>query len=383
MALRRFVPRGRTRPGRAFLAGHSVELLVDGGPYFGRVIEEIERAERTIFIETYILRSDTTGWKIARALAERSAAGVEVAICYDAYGSDDLSPQFLSFLDEAKVARLAFRPLSILRRSMPWSRRNHRKIVLIDGEVAFVGGLNIADDYASVESGGRGWRDTAVRVHGPATYHLERLFRRLWRTEGGAPLCSPPCPRPEPETGGMQVRFIANFARGERAMIRRAYEVAVESARERVQIMNAYFFPHRALRRAIEAAARRGVKVELILAGTSDVAPAVYAARSLYSRLLKAGVEIYEWHERVLHAKTAVVDGEWTTVGSSNLDPFSSFVNLELNAGIFSRRFGSEMVAQFEADRARCVPVKLETWQRRSWTQRALELAFRWMTKRY
>lgn len=383
MALRRFVPRGRTRPGRPFLAGHEVELLVDGGPFFRRVIEAIEAARRYIYLETYILRSDETGWRIARALAARAQDGVEVAICYDAYGSEGLSSSFVRFLDEAGVKRLPFRPLSILRRSMPWSRRNHRKLVLVDGEVGIVGGLNLSDDYAAPESGGKGWRDTAVRVRGPAVHKLESLFRRLWRTEGGPALVSSPTTRLQPMPGGVAVRFFANFARGERAMIRRAYEAAIMGAHDHIRITNAYFFPHRALRRALERAARRGVKVQLILAGESDVRPAIYAARSLYARLLRAGVEVYEWHERVLHAKTAVIDGEWSTIGSSNLDPFSSFVNLELNAGIFSRRFGVKMNEQFEVDLAKCRRIELEQWRARPWTQRLLEMAFRWVTKRY
>lgn len=390
MALRRFVnkgrrlvPRGRTRPGRPFLAGHAVDLLIDGGPFFGAVLEAIEGAERYVYLETYILRSDTVGWRIGRALATRAEAGIEVAICYDAFGSEGLSSKYLRMLDDAGVERLPFRPLSLLRRSMPWSRRNHRKLVLVDGRVGIVGGMNIADDYAPRAQGGQGWRDTAVRVQGPAVLQLDLLFRSLWRKEKGPRLRERPTGRPAPIESGYAVRFLANFARGERAMIRRAYEVAIKSAQDSVLIMNAYFFPHRALRRAIEQAARRGVRVQLILAGTSDVKPAIYAARSLYARLLRAGVEIYEWHERVLHAKTAVVDGEWTTVGSSNLDPFSAFVNLELNAGIFSRRFGAQMREQFERDLEKSRRIEMSDWRARPWTQRLLEVFFRWFTKRY
>lgn len=376
------MPRGRTRRGRPFLLGHQVEILVDGGPFYRSVLADIATARRYVFVETYILRSDETGWRVARALAERANAGVEVALCYDAFGSDALSAEFVQFLDDAGVKRLVFRPLSFWKWSWPWSRRNHRKVLLVDGHIATVGGMNIANEYASEELGGNGWRDTSVRIEGPAVTQVDRMFRYLWRREGGPPLRTDRAERPSP-SGGLPVRFFANFARGERAMIRRAYLVAITSAQKSVRITNAYFFPDRALRRALVLAARRGVEVELIVAGKSDVKPSVYAARSLYTRFLRAGVKIYEWHERVLHAKTAVVDGEWTTIGSSNLDPFSSFVNLEINAGIFSRRVGDIMVAQFEDDRARCRTVELGSWLRRSYLERLMELMFRWVTKRY
>lgn len=381
--MRRFVPLGRTRPGRPFYAGHEVELLIDGGPYYRRVLADLRAAERYIFIETYILRSDDTGWALVGALIEAAARGVEVALVYDAFGSDDLADDMVQAIDGAGIKRLAFRPLSFSKWSWPWSRRNHRKLVLVDGCVGIVGGLNIGDEYAESDLGEKGWRDTAVRVVGPAVLQLDQLFRHLWWVEKGPELHTGLRGRPPPISGGMAVRFVANFARGERALIRRAYEVAVMSAQSRVQIMNAYFFPHRTLRRALEDAARRGVKVQLIIAGNTDVKPAIYAARSLYSRLLRAGVEIYEWHERVLHAKTAVVDGEWTTIGSSNLDPFSSFVNLELNAGIFSRSFGMQVSQQFEDDLARCIRVDPEQWKKRPLFDRVLELGFRWFTKRY
>lgn len=371
------------RPGRPFIAGHRVELLVDGGPFYRRVLEDIAAAQRTIHLETYILRSDVTGWKLVHALVEAAQRGVEVALIYDAYGSDELAGEMLKALDEAGIKRLPFRPLSFLKWSWPWSRRNHRKVVLVDGEVGIVGGFNIGDEYASLEDGGQGWRDTAVRVEGPAVHQLETLFRRLWRSEKGPQLHTGLRRRPAARAPGVPVRFVANFARGERALIRRAYEVAITSAQTHIQITNAYFFPHRTLRRALENAARRGVKVQIIIAGNTDVKPALYAARSLYTRLLRAGVEIFEWHERVLHAKTAVVDGEWTTIGSSNLDPFSNYVNLELNAGIFSRSFGAKVSQQFEKDRELCRRVEPEAWAHRPWMERLLELAFRWVTKRY
>ena len=370
------------RPELSFTAGHDVELLIDGGAFYPRLLQVLASAQRYIFLETYIWQSDETGWKIARALAERAEAGVEVAVCYDGFGSDALSDDFVAFVDRARIKRLVFRPVSFLKRSWPWSRRNHRKLVVVDGTVGLVGGMNLANDYAAAEEGGGGWRDTSVCIRGPAVQELETMFRTLWASEGGPELSS--CaPIGSELAGSMDVRFLANFFRSERPLVRRAYLAAIVRAEERIRICNAYFFPDRILRRALVRAAQRGVQVELIVPATSDIRPAVYASRSLYGRFLRNGIMIYEWSRSVLHAKTAVVDGVWSTVGSSNLDPFSAFVNLEVNAIIQSEGFGQIMERQFELDRTFCRRIEPSRWSRRPWTQRLVELFFRLVTRRY
>ena len=354
---------------------------MDGGPFYRRLLEEIGSAQRYVLVETYIWQPDETGWKVVRAMADRATAGVEVAVCYDGFGSDELSEDFLAFIDRAGIKRLAYRPVSFLKGSWPWSRRNHRKLVVVDGRVGMVGGMNLANEYAAPQDGGGGWRDTSVCVHGPAVGQLESMFRTLWAKEGGAALVSRAV-----RTGGagpMAVRFLANFYRGERPLVRRAYLEAIDNAEARIRICNAYFFPDRVLRRALIRAARRGVQVELIVPATSDVRPAVHASRSLYGRFLRHGIEIYEWYRTVLHAKTAVIDGDWSTVGSSNLDPFSSFVNLEVNASIRSREFGRMMDRQFECDRSLSRRIVPSGWKKRPWTQRIVELLFRWVARRY
>jgi cardiolipin synthase len=366
-----------------FLGGHRVELLVDGGPYFAALLESIASARRAIFIESYIVRADGTGWRVARALAERAAAGVEVALAYDGYGSLGLAADLLDFLRQAGVKLLAFRPVSPLRGRWPWSKRNHRKLVAIDGRVGLVGGFNIGDEYAAPAEGGQGWRDTGVRIEGPAVASLEALFRRLWEREGGASLTTLAARASAPLEAGAQVRFLGNFAGRERAYIRRAYLLAIVSAQRTIRITNAYFVPDRVIRRALVRAARRGVQVELILAGKTDVPAAMIATRSYYGTLLRHGVSIHEWDERVLHAKTAVIDGEWSTVGSSNLDFLSSFTNLELNATIISRAVGAELDRQFLEDRARSRPIALAAWRRRSLVTRLLELVYRFLGRGY
>lgn len=382
VALRDVFKRAFERRGRApFIEGNHVEVLIDGGPFFRRFIDAVKQAERYVYIESYIVSADTTGWRVAKALAERAREGVEIAFCIDGYGSLTLEAGYLDFLRGAGVKVLLFRPLSLTKRRWPWRKRNHRKIVVVDGRIGIVGGMNISDDYASIEDGGRGWRDTAVSVEGPAVAILESMFRRVWAKNGGADLESVyRSTRPDPD--GEAVRFLANFGRRDRAFIRRAYLLAIIGAESTVRIMNAYFIPDRVLVRALIRAAKRGVRVELILAGATDVKSALYASRALYSKLLKNGIHVYEWSERVLHAKTAVIDGMWATIGSSNLDYLSSFRNLEVNAGIIGERIGRDMEHQFERDRSRSKEIELEVWKRRPLWMKLVEWFFSIVLKR-
>jgi cardiolipin synthase A/B len=374
MALRDVLKRRLARVGLApFVPGNRVEVLFDGGPFFGRLLDEIVAAQRYVFLESYIVVADATGWKVAHALADRARAGVEVALILDAYGSLTLDPGFVTFLREAGVKVLIFRPILMMTQRLPfWRRRNHRKLLVADGHVGIVGGMNISDDYAAIEDGGHGWHDCAVRIEGPAVATLEAMFRTLWRESGGPDLESvfrEGATYPE----GDQVRFIANFARRDRAYVRRAYLLAFLAAEKTIRIMNAYFIPDRVLLRSLIRAARRGVRVEVIVAAATDIKSIYYATRSLYSKMLRNGIEVYEWEERVLHAKIAVVDGAWSTIGSTNLDHFSSFRNLEVNAGILGERIGGELDDQFAVDRARSKKIDFAAWKKRPFWIKVVE----------
>jgi cardiolipin synthase len=377
MALRDVLKRAFARVGLpAFVAGNRVEVLFDGGPFYRRFLEAIESAERYVFLESYIVVADATGWRVAKALAERAKAGVEVAFIVDAYGSLTLDPAYLTFLREAGVKVMNFRPILRSTQRLPfWRKRNHRKLLVADGHVGIVGGMNISDDYAAIEDGGRGWHDCAVRIEGPAVATLEAMFRRLWSESKGEPILSGFREGPTyPE--GDRVRFVANFARRERAFVRRAYLLAFISAEQTIRIMNAYFVPDRVLLRALIRAVKRGVKVEVIVGAATDIKSVFLATRSLYSKMLKNGIDVYEWEERVLHAKIAVVDGAWCTIGSSNLDYFSSFRNLEVNAGILSDRIGGELDDQFDIDRARSRRIDYAEWKKRPVWMKIVEWFF-------
>jgi cardiolipin synthase len=376
---RRRRPRGQP----PLTAGHRVEVLTDGGDFFGALEPAIAAARTYAFLETYILASDETGWRVARTLAETAKRGVEVCVLYDGFGSLELDPYFAQYLENAGVKTCVYRPLTALGKASPWSRRNHRKSVVIDGGIGIVGGMNIAAEYDAPERGGAHWRDTSVWVEGPAVGDLEASFRRIWEESQGSSIRSSPRRSPPLEGGEVRARFTHNFLRKERAEIRAVYLEAVRGAQRSIRICNAYFVPHRKFRAALRAAAKRGVQVEIITAGNTDVALARLASRSYYPKLLKAGIRIFEWHERVLHAKTAVVDGGWSTIGSANLDYFSSFMNLEVNAVLESKRIGEEMEKQFLADRSRSTEITLQTWKTRPWYQRLFDWLFHQLARGY
>lgn len=364
--------RRRRRRETPYVGGNRVQVLIDGGPYFRALIDAIKEARAYVYLEAYILQADTTGRRVGEALMERARAGVECALTFDAFGSLGLDDGFLEELRTAGVKVLKFRPIAATRGRWPWTRRNHRKLCVVDGRVGLVGGMNISNDYAAPSDGGKGWRDTAVRIEGPAVPQLETMFRDVWRRYANEPLKWPSLP-PEAFKPGYDVRFVENHARRTRAEIRREYLRAIVGATRTIRIMSAYFSPDPVLFRALIRAARRGVLVELITAGKTDVFYMLQVARGLYGPLMKAGVSIYEWNERVLHAKTAVVDGRWTTIGSANLNRRSGSMDYEVNATILGPEIGGELDDQFLVDRARSTRIDAQLWRQRPAIQRLLE----------
>jgi cardiolipin synthase len=357
-----------------------VALLKDGRQTYPAMLEAIANARRTICLESYVFRDDTTGLRFVHALIERANAGVEVLVMYDHWGSE-LAVETLDHLAEAGVKVLGFRPVrfaTLGRVVARLRRRNHRKSLIVDGEVGFTGGLNIANDYADPAQGGGGWRDTHVRVVGPTALELQVLFLETWRRQKGPTFDRSKFVRTAPANCA-RIRVVGNdFARGTKA-IRREYTQAFTTARERIFLTHAYFLPPAKMLKHLMAAARRGVRVAVILAATTDVQLVLWGARWIYPRLLRAGVEVWEWKERrVLHAKTAVVDGLWSTVGSSNLDPLSLRQNLEVNAVIVDQTFGSALERLFVEDLTCCERVTEQTVAGYGLFSRALSwLAFR------
>lgn len=378
-ALAQRVQGERTLPLRAPFAemtvgAHELALLKDGGQTFPAMLEAIAAARSTICLETYILRADKTGRLFGEALSERAQAGVEVNLLYDAWGSS-LPGEWVDSLAAAGVRILAHHPIRFSGRRREvigrLERRDHRKALIVDSRIGFTGGLNISDQYADVEDGGEGWRDTHLRLEGPAALELEYYFLTTWRRGGGAPL-------DEPRYGGHGRRadplvfVVGSHQRRARRAIRDAYRDAIRGAKQRIWITNAYFLPEIRLLRALADAAKRGVDVRVMIAGTTDVRPVLYAARAMYEMLLKAGVRLYEWEGRVLHAKTATVDGRWATVGSSNLDHQSLRQNLELNAIVRGPGLAEALETMFLEDMESCREISAERWHKRpAWLRAA------------
>jgi cardiolipin synthase len=354
-------------------AGCELEVLREGEQTYPAMLAAIASARREILFEVYILVADHTGEQFKQALLERARAGVTVRMIYDAVGSFGLAESWLAELRTAGVEIIDFNPIAPWRRRWNLSHRDHRKTLVVDDVVAFTGGLNISDDYASVGEHGRGWHDMHCRVRGGAVLDLSRLFRRTWLRSGGAYYPAPAKAADAPGVGGTSyIRLIENSKRRTKGAFRRAYLHVIKQAREYVLIQNAYFLPDLGVRRTLARAVRRGVKVSVMVPGHSDVKMIEYASDYVLRRLARRGVEVLHWRGPMMHAKTAVVDGVWSTIGSYNFDAQSRWHNLEATLEILDRNVGAALVAEYDGDRASCLPYNEAAWKRLPWWRKAL-----------
>lgn len=348
---------------RSLTRGNRIEPLVDGAEAYPAMLDAISAAQRYVHLETYVLEEDIMGRTFARVLIERARAGIHARLIYDAVGGITLSAGFIGDLRDADIEVLEYRPL------VPWkgrfARRDHRKILVVDGEVAFTGGLNIGDDYAPESLGGHGWRDTHCRIHGPVVAQLDQMFSESWHHGGGKPYPPYPAPEPPPEPGAELAVAVGSDHWGKRMAIRRHYMHAIRTAREYIYLANAYFLPDPGVRRALIRAARRGVSVHIMTSANSDLKSVQFASEATYRRFLRNGVHVHLWPRTTMHAKTAVVDGVWSVIGSYNLDYNSLFRHLEVVVAIVSRGFAEEMRAIYTSDLERCAELSLPEWRRR------------------
>jgi cardiolipin synthase len=367
----KFVPYARSVT--RWRSGCEVTVLRDGGQTYPAMLEAIAAAQQSICIETYILAADHTGDRFKLALIERARAGVKVRLVYDAVGSFGLPRSWLDDLRAVGGEVIEFNPIAPWRARFNLSHRDHRKIVVVDNAIAFTGGLNISNDYASKEDGGVGWHDMHCRLTGPVVLDLARLFRRNWLRCGGETYPPVPPPSAAPAgTGTSLVRVLENSRLRSRAGIKRAYLHVIRAARERVWIQNAYFLPDRGLRRALIRAVSRGVDVRVVVPGHSDVRVIEWAGLYVCRRLARRGVRILRFRDVMMHAKTAVVDGLWSTIGSYNFDAQSRFQNLEVCAEILDTDVGNRLIAEFEGDLARSDPFDETVWKQLPWWKKAL-----------
>ncbi len=313
-----------------------ITLLHNGEAYFPALVAALDQARQEIYLETYIFENDLTGHLITEALRRAALRGVQTHLLIDGFGSKGLPKDMIAYLKAAGVMVLKFRP-----KISPWTlrrrrlRRLHRKIAVVDQQIAFVGGINILDDAPGQTSPRY---DYAVRVEGPLVGEIYDSARRLWsrlawkRRLRSAwvrrDLRRPPAPA---SAGSMRAAFLVRNNFRHRRDIEEAYLQAIGRARTEIILASAYFLPGLNFRHALMAAARRGVRVILLLQGKMEYRLLHYATHALYGSFLDAGIEIYEYHQSLLHAKVAAIDGHWATVGSSNLDPYSLLLALEAN----------------------------------------------------
>jgi cardiolipin synthase len=372
----RHLAREQAIVGGPLTTGNRVVLLQDGPATYRAMFEAIRAAQDHIHLETYILDDDEVGQRFAEALIDKRRQGVQVALIRDSVGTLNTPPAFFERLTAAGVRVLEFNPVSPLRARQAWepNQRDHRKLLIVDGRTAFLGGINISSVYSSGSFGqgsrarvplGPAWRDTDLQLQGPVVAELQKLFLATWAREGGPPLAARRhFPPPEP-AGREVVRAIGSSPEEPFSLIYATLLSAIGSAETSIQLTNAYFVPDPQLLEALEAAARRGVDVKLILPSRTDSWLVFHAGRGHYERLLRAGVKIFERHGVILHAKSALIDGVWATVGSTNLDWRSFLHNHELNAVVLGADFGRQMQAMFEQDLAASDAITLDAWTRR------------------
>jgi len=365
------------------VAGNQVDLLIDGPATYAAMFEAIAQAREHIDLESYIVESDGPGEELAQRLLAKCREGVRVNLLFDGFGSITTRAAYFDALRAGGVQLCEYNPLRSWRNvfSRAVHLRDHRKLLVIDGRVAFVGGINISGVYSAgstVERKRRDgdaapWRDTHVRIAGPLVADLEKLFIAHWNRHAACAIQRPLESRHLAPAGHHRAAVASCDAGRRRNPFYRALLKAIDAAQQRVYLTTAYFVPTRRLLRALAAAARRGIDVRLVLPGHSDAWAPLHAGRSHYGRLLAAGVRVFERQGALLHAKTTVIDGVWATVGSANLDWRSLVHNAECNAIVLDADFGGEMEAVFLHDVAASREITLEDWKRRGWLRRVQE----------
>ena len=390
--------------GAPLVPGNRVWLLADGPSTYKAMLQSIGQARRYVHMETYIFEDDAEGARFADALIAARKRGAEVSLMVDAVGTLNTPDALFERLRDNGVQVAVFNPVNPARARAGWSpnQRNHRKVLVVDGKVGYLGGINVSSVYESSSlsgSGGRSgsgsgagsgagkadaqpagdaksapWRDTHLRIEGPAVAQLEQVIQSGWESQakepikGGGTYVAPPA-------GTTRVRILANQPdRSDGYTVYLTLMSAFESAQKSIHITMAYFVPDPAFIDALTAAARRGVDVVLVLPGFSDSSLVFNAGRSHYTDLLRAGVKVYERRDALLHAKTAVVDGVWSTVGSSNMDWRSFALNYEVNAVVLGPEFAAEMEALFQRDVEDSVRITPEAWKDRGVDDRFMEI---------
>ncbi len=359
---------------RAILGGHAVRLLRHGAEAFPAWLEAIEGAQQRISLEMYIFSDDVIGHRFGEALSRAAQRGVEVRLLYDFVGCRETPAAFFQRLRGFGVHVVGYHKYRLWRPRL-WTliRRNHRKTLVVDGRIAFTGGINISDEWMSKAEGGGGWLDAAIQVEGPAVGLIEGSFLRLWnrraprRTRLNPATLSPPA-----AAGGVPLAVVWNSVRRNRFTIRRWAVHAIRESRARVFLANPYFVPDRGVLRALLQAAARGVDVRLLVPRVSDVRLLDFATRAVFPRLLAGGARIFR-SPVVTHTKALMVDDAFVSIGSYNFDHRSLAYNLELVVNVIDPNHATDVGTMLISDMATAEEVRAEAFERRGWLGRLME----------
>ncbi|OJY29618.1 MAG: hypothetical protein BGO98_48155 [Myxococcales bacterium 68-20] len=365
------------------IGSDDVRLLRDGVEALPAMLAAIATAKREILLEMYWVAPDAVGIKFRDALVERARIGVTVRVIYDAVGSLSITPSFWDPLVRAGGEVREYHPLSPLRPAFDLARieqRDHRKILVVDGVRGFTGGINLARPWLPLEDGGEAWRDDAIEVVGHASSELRTLFYKTWRRMGFRrlphdPLRSLSLPNdlvPLSKRPSGRVYVLASLRRSRRNL-RREYLAHLNRATRSIEIANSYFIPDRNVRNALYRAVLRGVRVRVLVPTKSDVAIVQFALEAMYESLLRNGVEIYCHSGPMMHAKTAIIDDRFATIGSYNLDERSRTKNLEVNIAVADEAFATYVRRWFDRDLETATHLDLYEWRARPLARRGVE----------
>jgi cardiolipin synthase len=370
--------------------GNRARLLQDGPATYKAMFAALRKARHHINLETYIFEDDEVGQEFTDLLIAMRKKGVRVNVIYDSVGSLRTPREFFDHLRDNDIAVLEFNPVNPLAVRKAWllNNRDHRKLLIVDGHIAFLGGINISSVYSSGsasrgkaaaqkngESNEAPWRDTHIQLEGPVVAEFQKLFMQTWEKQGGEPLADASFFPKLEERGGAIVRAIGSASDEAYSRIYVTLISAINAAETQVHITNAYMVPDEQMLKVLQEAALRGVDVKLIVPSHTDFWAVFHAGRAHYTDLLKAGVKIYERQGPLLHSKTASIDGVWSCVGSTNLDWRSFLHNNEIDAVVLSDEFAAQMQAMFDTDLANSTRIDLETWKQRPVGDRIKEWA--------
>ncbi len=369
--------------GGPLVAGNKVTLLIDGPATYAAMFKAIRNAKDHINLEVYIFKDDEVGRKFADLLLQKQSEGVQVNLIYDSIGCLGTPAAFFQRLRDGGILALEYNPINPAKARASWvlAGRDHRKILIVDGSVAFTGGVNISQVYSgssfSTERREKNiqesWRDTHVQIEGPAVAEFQKLFLDTWARQNGPELPKRNYFPPLKREGSDLMEVVGSTPGQDNRITYIMYVAAFTYTQTFLHLTTSYFVPDEQTLEALVSAAKRGVDVKIVVPAMSDELTVFYAGRSHYTHLLKSGVKLYERKDTMLHAKTAIIDGVWSTIGSTNMDLWSFLRNDEVNAIILGSDFGAEMETLFERDIAESNQIHLEQWKKRPFSERTKE----------